>query len=85
MLEEHKAGDTSTISWLKTSLSDFQKLTFGIRKETKVVAELVTVLLASTETCRTGGTSCFFAEKLTQRFPMLMDSNRKNLCHENYS
>lgn len=59
------AGDTSTTSWLKTPLSDFQKLKTSIRKETSVVAELLTVLLASTENCRTGGTICLFAEKLS--------------------
>lgn len=85
MSGEHKAGDTSTTSWLKTPLSDFQKFTFGIRKETNVVVELLTVLLASTGNCRTGGTICFFAEKLIQTFPTLMDNNGKNLCHENYS
>lgn len=85
MLGEHKAGDTRTTSWLKTPISDFQKLKIGIGKETNVVAELLTVLLASTENCRTGGTIYFFAEKLIRSFPALMDNSGKNLCHENYS
>lgn len=56
-----------------------------MRKETNVVAEPLTVLLASTEKCRTGGTICFLDEKLTQSFPTLMDNKGKNLCRENYS
>lgn len=79
MSGKHKAGDTSTTSWLKPLISDFKNL--------QLVSEKVQMwwLLASTETCWTGGTICFFAEKLTRRFPVLMDNNGKNLCNENYS